>query len=52
MTAIDRYGFELTITTPTGVGPARIAFAQPLQQADDARKALVALVREAEARVG
>jgi putative heme iron utilization protein len=51
MTAIDRYGFELTVTTPEGPGPARIAFAQPLAHADEARKTLVSLVREAEAKL-
>ena len=47
MTAIDRYGFEMTITTPDGVGPARIAFDQPLESAEHARTALVELVRKA-----
>ena len=51
MTAIDRYGFELTVTTPEGVEHARIAFAETLTRADDARNTLVALVREAEARL-
>jgi putative heme iron utilization protein len=50
MTAIDRYGFEMTITTPDGVGAARLAFAQPLANAVEAREALTALAREAEAR--
>jgi len=52
MTAIDRYGFEMTLTTPAGVGPARIAFEAPLTTADEARRALVALSRAAEARLG
>jgi hypothetical protein len=43
MTAIDRYGFELTVHTPGGIGPARLAFDAPLQTANDARAALVAL---------
>ena len=30
MTAIDRHGFEMTVTTPSGVGPARLAFDAPL----------------------
>jgi putative heme iron utilization protein len=45
MTAIDRYGFEMTIHTPRGVGPARLAFDAPLQNANEARVALVALAR-------
>jgi putative heme iron utilization protein len=51
MTAIDRHGFEMTVTTPGGVGPARLAFTEPLVSADDARAKLVALVRAAEARL-
>ncbi|HET9954576.1 MAG TPA: DUF2470 domain-containing protein [Polyangiaceae bacterium] len=48
MTAIDRYGFELTITTPSGSGPARIAFELPLNSAEDAHDTLIALVHVAE----
>ncbi|HKP57498.1 MAG TPA: DUF2470 domain-containing protein [Polyangiales bacterium] len=52
MTAIDRHGFEMTVTTPGGIGPARIAFESPLTSAEDARAKLVALVRAAEAKLG
>jgi heme iron utilization protein len=48
MTAIDRHGFEMTVTAPSGVGPARIAFEEPLVSADDARVKLIALLRAAE----
>jgi putative heme iron utilization protein len=51
MTAIDRHGFEMTVNTPRGVGPARIAFATPLSAAGEARGVLVKLVRDAEARL-
>lgn len=51
MTAIDRYGFEMTVTTPDGVGPARLAFDSPIANAQEARAALVALAREAERRL-
>jgi putative heme iron utilization protein len=51
MTAIDRHGFEMTVTTPRGVGPARIAFAKPLTDAAQARAALVELVRVARAEL-
>ncbi len=47
MTAVDRYGFEMTVTTPRGVGPARLAFDAPLESAEQARVALVALVKKA-----
>jgi hypothetical protein len=50
MTAVDRYGFEMTVTTPDGVGTARLPFAQPLGSAQEAREALTALAREAEAK--
>lgn len=51
MTAIDRHGFEMTVNTPSGVGPARLAFDVPLEHADEARVKLVALLRAAEARL-
>ncbi len=52
MTAIDRYGFELTITTPAGIGAARLAFDAPLTGAGDARTQLIALARRAEDQLG
>jgi putative heme iron utilization protein len=52
MTAIDRHGFEMTIQTPAGIGPARIAFERTLASADDARPTLIALLRAAEAQLG
>ncbi|MET0387418.1 MAG: DUF2470 domain-containing protein [Polyangiales bacterium] len=52
MTAVDRHGFEMTVTTPGGVGPARLAFDTPLVSAEDARVKLVALLRAAEAKLG
>lgn len=52
MTAIDRYGFEMTVTTDSGVGPARIAFDAPMQDASAARPLLIALLRAAEAKLG
>ncbi|HEX4353079.1 MAG TPA: DUF2470 domain-containing protein [Polyangiales bacterium] len=51
MTAIDRLGFEMTVKTPRGIGPARIAFEAPLTSADQARPTLVALVRAARAKL-
>ncbi|MGK4301798.1 DUF2470 domain-containing protein, partial [Klebsiella pneumoniae] len=45
MTAIDRYGFEMTVHTPRGIGPARLAFESVLTSAEQARGVLVALVR-------
>jgi len=51
MTAVDRLGFEMTVDTPRGRGPARLAFAAPIGSAKDARVALVALVAEARAKL-
>lgn len=48
MTAIDRHGFEMTVTTPNAVGPARLAFDAPLPDAASARTTLIALLRKAE----
>jgi heme iron utilization protein len=52
MTAVDRHGFEMTVVTPGGVGPARLAFESPLASANDARVKLIALLRAAEAKLG
>ncbi|MBX3262085.1 MAG: DUF2470 domain-containing protein [Labilithrix sp.] len=51
MTAVDRYGFELAATTPAGPKAARLAFESPVSTTDEVRKAMVALVREARARL-
>lgn len=50
MTAIDRLGFEMTVVTPRGRGPARLAFETPIATPKDARVALVALVGAARAK--
>lgn len=52
MTGIDRYGLTLSVRTDAGRRPARIAFAAPIATPGDARAALVALVKEARARLG
>ncbi|MGE0784617.1 MAG: HugZ family protein [Sandaracinaceae bacterium] len=49
MTAVDRYGFELSVATERGPRPARIAFDDDVTTPDGARKALVALVKKARA---
>jgi len=51
MTALDRYGFEMTVHTPRGIGPARLAFEPALTHADQTRKALVELLRGAERKL-
>jgi hypothetical protein len=49
MTGIDRYGFEMSVTTERGPRPVRLAFPEPVSTPDGARKALVAMVGEARA---
>ena len=47
MTAVDRYGFELAITTPEGPRALRWAFDEPVTTADEVRRAMVALLKRA-----
>lgn len=47
MTAVDRYGFDLAITTERGPKAARLAFDAPLATTDEVRRATVALVKKA-----
>ena len=49
MAGIDRFGFELSVATPKGPRPARLAFDAPIASPTEARKALVALVKKARA---
>jgi len=49
MTSVDRYGFDLAITTPKGPRASRLAFHEPLSTTDEVRRAMVALVKEARA---
>jgi putative heme iron utilization protein len=51
MTAIDRRGFELSVATPSGPRPARLAFATEITTPLAARQALVALVKDARAKL-
>lgn len=52
MTGIDRYGFEMSVTTDKGPRPARLAFETPISTPTEARQALVALVKRARAELG
>jgi hypothetical protein len=47
MTGIDRYGFEMSAQTGRGPRPIRLPFPEPIATPDDARRAMVALVRRA-----
>jgi len=47
MTAVDRLGFHLRLTTPDGMKGARIAFSREARTAQQAREVLVEMVKEA-----
>jgi heme iron utilization protein len=49
MTAVDRYGFELAVTTPDGPRATRLAFDAPVSTSDEVRRAMVAMVERAHA---
>lgn len=49
LTGVDRYGFELTATTPEGPRAARLGFDAPVATMDEVRRAMVALVKRARA---
>lgn len=50
MTAVDRYGFDMAVTTPRGPKNARLGFEAPVRTTDEVRRAMVALVKAARAR--
>ncbi len=50
MTGIDRYGFEMSAVTAKGPRPVRLAFDAPIASAEDARRALVAMLTRARDR--
>ncbi len=52
MTGVDRHGFEMSVATPAGRRPARIAFASDVTTTTAARQALVAMVKDARAQGG
>ena len=52
MTGVDRYGFDLSVMTPMGPRPVRLAFAAPVSTAEEVRAALIALAKDARSRLG
>ena len=46
-TGIDRYGLDLRVDTPRGMGYTRVGFGAPLSSADELRTASVDLVARA-----
>ena len=51
MTGIDRYGFEMSVSTEQGPRPIRLAFEAPISDAKQARQGLVALTKGARAQL-
>jgi putative heme iron utilization protein len=52
MTGVDRYGFEMSATTPDGPRPVRVAFAKPVKTPEEVRAVLIAMVKDARSRLG
>lgn len=52
MTAVDRYGFEMSVTTDQGQRPVRIAFDEPVGDSREVRAAMVAMVKRAREKLG
>jgi putative heme iron utilization protein len=50
MTSVDRLGFTLRLKTTSGMKASRINFPDAVSTADEARKALVQMVRQADAK--
>jgi putative heme iron utilization protein len=51
MTGVDRYGFEISARTAEGPRPVRVAFARPVSTPEEVRAALIAMVKDARARL-
>jgi putative heme iron utilization protein len=49
MTAVDRYGFDLAVTTPNGPRATRVAFDEPVATSDGVRRAMIELLKRARA---
>ena len=52
MTGVDRYGFEMSATTPQGPRPVRLAFARPVSTPEEVRAALISMVKAARSKLG
>ena len=52
MTAIDRYGFEMSAKTTEGPRPVRLAFSKPVSTPGEARAALIAMLQDARRKLG
>jgi len=52
MTGIDRYGFEMSSKTKEGPRPVRLAFAKAVSTPEEARAALIAMLKDAKRLLG
>lgn len=52
MTAIDRYGFEMSAKTNEGPRPVRLAFPTPVSTPTEARGTLIAMLKDARRQLG
>ena len=52
MTGVDRYGFEMSALTTEGPRPVRLAFAEPVSTPEEARAALIAMLKDARTKLG
>jgi putative heme iron utilization protein len=51
MTGVDRYGFEMSAKTKEGPRPVRLAFDVPVSTPEEARAALIAMLKDARHRL-
>jgi putative heme iron utilization protein len=51
MTGVDRYGFEMSVKTGEGPRPVRLAFATPVSTPDEARDALISMLKDARSKL-
>ena len=51
MTGVDRYGFEMSVVTPEGRRPVRLAFDQTVATSEEVRTTLISMLQEARARL-
>ena len=52
MTGVDRYGLEMSAMTSAGPRPVRLGFAQPVRTPEEARAALIAMLKDARSTLG
>lgn len=51
MTSVDRYGFEMSAQTSKGPRPVRLAFSAPVNTLEEARGALISMLKDARSKL-